>query len=200
MKNLKFLPFITLITLLLISCESNNSTEEMMDDPSNIIAKNSLSTDTSSGNLNYYSFTSYSLSNGIVYDFVIAEKKPTAQSTNLGTYVRLFIKELPTQNKSFVHRPDADFNIENDEYFFNNARIGDSGSQEWYSPFINSRPTSDLKVTIENGVATFTSVDAELSDNFVSPISSTKKFTVSFSINLSELTGASVTTFTDLAN
>ena len=200
MKIIKTILVLSLTVFALTSCETEESTDDSNNNSTVIATKNTLSTSSGSGTLNYYSFTSYSLSNGVVYDFVITEKKPTSfQNVDYGTYVRLFIKELPSQNTTFMHRQDADFDIANGEYFFNNARIGNSGSQEWYAPFINSRPTADLKVTIDNGVATFTVIDAELSDNFVAPITTTENFTLSFSVNLSELTGTSVPQLTDLA-
>lgn len=202
MKNLKSILVLGIAIITLYGCETNNVDEETDNNNTNVssVAKNTLTTATSSGTLNYYSFTSYSLSNGIVYDFTVAEKLRTAQSTSLGTYIRIFVKELPTADVTFAHRQDANFDIETGQYYFNNARIGDSGSQEWYAPFINSRPTADLTVTVTNGVATFTVIDAELSDNFVAPITSTEKFTLSFSINVSELTGTAVNNFTALAN
>lgn len=202
MKNLKSILVLGIAIITLYGCETNNVDEETDNNNNNVssVAKNTLTTATSTGALNYYSFTSYSLSNGIVYDFTVAEKLRTAQSTSLGTYIRIFVKELPTADVTFAHRQDANFDIETGQYYFNNARIGDSGNQEWYAPFINSRPTADLKVTVANGIATFTVIDAELSDNFVAPITSTEKFTVSFSINVSELTGTAVNNFTALAN
>lgn len=200
MKILKTILVLSLTVFALTSCETEETSDDSNNNSTVVATKNTLSTSANSGTLNYYSFTSYSLSNGIVYDFVVTEKKPTSlQNLDYGTYVRLFIKELPSQNTTFMHRQDANFDIANGEYFFNNARIGNSGSQEWYAPFVNSRPTADLKVTIDNGVATFTVIDAELSDNFVAPISTTDNFTLSFSVNLSELTGTSVPQLTDLA-
>lgn len=201
MKNLKSILILSLAILTLYSCETEETIDEVVDDPTTGVtaAKNTLSTASASGALNYYSFTSYSLSNGIVYDFVIAENTVTAQSSDLGTYVRLFIKALPSQNTTFMHRQEAEFNIADGEYYFNNARIGASGADEWYAPFINTRPSANLEVTVANGVATFTVVDAELSDNFVAPITATSNFTLSFSINVSELTGTAVPQFTPLA-
>ncbi len=188
MKINKILLILFGLAFSAISCTSNESEEEVLDNPTNSLTKNTLSSSTNLGSLNYYSFTSYSLSNGVIYDFTVFEKDPVlTQSTDLGTYVRLFIKDLPTQTTTFVHRPDADFDVDTGQYFFNVARIGKSGSQEWYAPFVNSRPTQELKVTIENNIATFQVLEAELSDNFVSPINNTEKISLSFSVNLSEL-------------
>ncbi len=201
MKKNKILLFVMCLAIGFSSCTSNESEEEILDNPTNSLTKNTLSSSSNSGSLNYYSFTSYSLSNGVIYDFTVFEKDPlVTQSTDLGTYVRLFIKDLPTQNTTFVHRPDADFDVDTGQYFFNVARIGNSGSQEWYAPFVNTRPTAELKVTIENNVATFTVLDAELSDNFISPINNTEKFNLSFSINISELVIAGADQTNSLAN
>jgi len=186
--------------LSLHSCQSNNEDEEMQM-PSVSVERNTLSTSTTSGVLNYYSYTSYPLSNGTIYDVVVAEKMPTsAQGSNLGTYVRLFIKELPAQNTTFTHRSEANFDVDLGEYYFNNARIGDAGTQEWYAPFVDARPTAELEVTVENGVATFTIIEAELSDNFVAPITAKENFTLSFSINVSELSASAVPQFTALVD
>lgn len=70
----------------------------------------------------------------------------------------------------------------------NLVRIGGSVNKQWYVPFVNSRITNDLKVTVNDRIATFTVGKAELSDNYVNPITMTKIFDISFSINLSELT------------
>lgn len=200
MKNLKKLTLVVLSIITFLACETNESEDTNTNNTTTSVTKNTLSTANSSGSLNFYSYTSYSLSNGTIYDVVVSEKKITSQSRDLGTYVRLFIKELPSQNTTFNHRQDANFDVATGQYFFNNARIGASGSQEWYAPFVNARTTADLNVTVENdGVATFTVVDAELSDNFVTPITTTDKFTLSFSINVSELTASNVTAQTDLA-
>lgn len=200
MKKFQIIAFAFLF-ISISSCTENEIEEEMQEEQTSNIENNTVSSTDERGSLNYYSFTSYSLSNGVIYDFTVFEKDPVlTQSTDLGTYVRLFIKDLPTQTTTFVHRPDADFDVDTGQYFFNVARIGNSGSQEWYAPFVNTRPTAELKVTIENNVATFTVLDVELSDNFISPINSTEIFNLSFSINLSELVLAGADQTNSLVN
>ncbi len=201
MKNLKLLTLFYIIAISMSSCQNNDTEEEITQDPSSSIAKNSIQTTGNSGTFNYYTFNSYALANGTVFDFTITENQPTSiQNPNYGSYIRIFIKNLPTQNTTFTHRPDPNFNLEDGQYYLTNARIGNSSNQEWYGPYINSRTTAELKVNIENGIATFTIIDAELSDNFVAPITTTEIFSLSFSINLSELTGSSVNSFTALAS
>lgn len=202
MKTRKIFIGLLVLTLTLFSCSENlNNDVDIEDEEVTTLSKNSIKSEYGSGEFNYYSYTSYSLSNGEVFDFTVVEKVPTSfQNLDYGNYIRIFIKDLPTQDKIYQHRPDANFDLEDDEYYLTNARIGASGSQEWYGPYINTRTTAELSVTFANGVATFTVIDAELSDNYVAPISSTEKFSLSFSINASELVDANVNTFTDLAN
>lgn len=202
MKARKILMWFMATMLTLFSCSENlNNDVNDEDEELTTLAENSIKTDYGTGELNYYSYTSYALSNGEVFDITIVEKKPTSfQNLDYGNYIRIFIKDLPTQDKIYQHRPDANFDLEDGEYFLTNARIGASGSQEWYGPYINTRTTAELSVTFANGVATFTVIDAELSDNYVAPISSTEKFSLRFSINASELVNSNVSTFTDLAN
>lgn len=200
MKTIKSMLILGIAILSLNSCQNNQEDEEVVMSSENA-ERNTLSTSTNSGALNYYSYTSYPLSNGTIYDVFVSEKKPLiGQGLDYGTYVRLFIKELPTQNTTFSHRSEADFDVDLGEYFFNNARIGGSGAEEWYAPFVDTRPTAELEVTIENGVATFTVIEAELSDNFITPITSKENFTLSFSIRVDELTASEVPELTELAD
>ncbi|WP_439130705.1 hypothetical protein [Polaribacter sp.] len=201
MKKNKIFLYVICFAFSLSSCTSNETEEEIINNFTSSLSKNSLNSITNTGNLNFYSFTSYNLSNGKVFDFTVSEKDPlSTQSTDLGTYVRLFIKDLPNQNTTFTHRPDADFDVEAGQYFFTVARIGNAGNQEWYAPFVNSRPTAALKVTVDNGIATFTVIDVQLSSSAVSPIDNKTLFSLSFSININELSPSNADQMFSLVN
>lgn len=173
------------LSIVLMSCTSNEIVEDMVDNSVDNLSKNTIANSDASGEVNYYYFSNYNQGNGEIFEFTVYQN---ANNTDLGTYLRIMIKSLPTTNTTFSHRQEGNFDLVTGEYFLNLVRVGGSGNDEWYVPFVNSRPTQELKVTIENGVATFTVAQVELSDNFINPITATKKFDVSFSINLSELT------------
>ena len=183
-QNTKHLIIALVLSISFISCTSNEDVEDMVDNPVNNLSKNTIANSDASGDLNYYYFTNYNQGNGEIFEFTVYEN---TANTDLGTYLRIMIKSLPTASTTFSHRQDGNFDLVAGEYFLNLVRIGGSGNDEWYVPFVNSRPSQELKVTVENGVATFTVAQVELSDNFINPITATKKFDVSFSINVSEL-------------
>lgn len=186
-KNTKLILQILFINLIILSCttEENDEMNDNVDNnPVSSISKNTIANADASGELNYYYFSNYNQGNGEIFEFTVYEN---TANTNLGTYLRIMMKSLPTATTTFMHRQEGNFDLETGEYFLNLVRIGGSGNEEWYVPFVNSRITNELKVTVENGVATFTVEDAELSDNFVNPITATKNFSLSFSININEL-------------
>ena len=194
MKLILKYKIITILVIMftgLTSCESNE-TEEVIDDiVEPTISKNSIQSDTSSGNLNLYYFTNYSLANGEIFEFIIYEKEPTVDNNfDFGTYTKIFIKNLPISTTTYNHRQEAEFALEANEYYLGDIKIGDKPNPVWYVPFVNSRISNKLEVKVENGIAIFTIIDAELSDNAINPISATKVFSLSFSIDLSELTVA----------
>lgn len=199
--NYKFTIIIVIALTTLTSCESNQTIEEIDDVVSSNISNNTIQSDTSTGNLNLYSFTNYSLANGEIFEFIVYEKEPTvANNFDFGTYTKIFIKNLPTGTTTYNHRQEAEFALETSEYYLGDIKIGNKPNTVWHVPFVNSRITNVLDVKVENGVANFSIVDAELSNNAVNPITETKIFSLSFSINLSELVMANANQSNNLVN
>lgn len=192
LKNTKFL-LITLISITLFSCSKND--DEIIPEEEVIkVDKNTAKSSTVNGNLNHFSIHN----TGTYYTIVASEKMPTSiQNPDWGIKIDLIVKELPTQTVTLNHRVEPDFNLQTGEYYFNTA---DLVSEKWYVPFINSRPSAKLEIKIENSIATFTVFEAELSDNFVAPITKTDKISVSFSIPISGFNLTNNTSTGDLTN
>lgn len=179
--NITKLATMFFLGMSIISCSSNNETLEEMDTtPSINLEKNTVASTNAVGSLNYYTIAD----TGTYFQFSISEKSPNLQNPGFGVKVDLMLKELPSQSTTLNHRSEANFNLVTGEYFLNTA---DFKTEKWHIPFINSRPTTALKVTIENDIATFTIEQVEMSDNFVAPITKTDKINISFSIPVGEL-------------
>lgn len=183
----------SILCIALFACSSNDDSMDDMGDSSTVnVEKNTVTSTNTTGNLNYFTISD----TGSYFQFSISENAPDLQNPSFGVKVDLMLKELPTKTTTLNHRVEADFNLNTGEYFLNTV---DFKTEKWHVPFINSRPTTQLKINVENNVATFTIEDIELSDNFVAPITKTDNITISFSIPTAELnTNSNV--FRSLAN
>jgi len=192
-SRIKKISLIAFLTIAVFSCTSNDEiSDEMTTDPTTNLEKNTVTSTNAKGSLNYFTIAG----TGSYFQFSISENAPDLQNPSFGVKVDLMLKELPTQTITLNHRAEADFNLVSGEYFLNTA---DFKTEKWHVPFINSRPTTSLLVTITNDIATFTIEQVELSDNFVAPITQTDKINISFSIPMTEL-NANSNVFRALAN
>ncbi len=200
MKNNKLFNVLFLCVLIFnMACTSLENEENIEDappsPPTSNLSKNTVSSTNVTGVLNYY--TIHDTEQGY-YTLTVSEKFPTSlQNPDWGNKIDFMVTVLPTQNITFNHREEPNFDLEEGEYYFNTANLV---SEVWYTPFINSRPTEKMNVIVENGVATFTVEEAVLSDNFVAPITTTDKISVSFSIPVSGFTLANNSSTGDLVS
>lgn len=172
---------VAFLSLALFSCSTDNDTVNDMNNNSIVnLEKNTVTSTNTTGNLNYFTIAD----TGTYFQLSISENSPNLQNPSFGVKVDLMLKELPVKSTTLNHRAEADFNLASGEYFLNTV---DFKSEKWHVPFVNSRPTTQLKIVIANNIATFNIEEVELSDNFVAPITKTDTINISFSIPMTEL-------------
>jgi len=192
MKKFQIITF-AFIFISILSC-TENETEEVIEEQTSNIEKNTVLSTDNTGILNYFSFVKGDLQTGTVFSITAFEKMPTLTNSDTGNSILFYFKEVPTTSTTLTHFGGFDVNAT--QFFVSNVELN---GKKWYTPFVGDDPTGELKITIENEIATFTVEEIELSDNFINPITETKKISFSVSVATSYFSSHN-TGFVDLSN
>lgn len=181
------------------ACSSDDEAPAAQSDDDIIVepnvARNTVKTNDHSTELGFFSFVRNNFGDTDIFSIGAFEILPTDPTNpEAGDGVLFFFKQIPTSNVTLAHFGGLE--LANNQFYLSNVEIN---GEIWYTPFVGDDPTGNMSVTIENGVATFTAENIELSNNNVAPITETKAVSFSVSVDVSYFDSDN-TGFVELSN